>query len=447
MMKRTLLLALLAACLVGPQPAGGGSEPSLTSVPSTSSPITGGSATEGSAGDELDQLRRLQPEIVHAIETSAPAFVFLEGGSGFLISPDGLVLTNDHVVAYRSDVVAQIAGGKSLRAKVLGHLPGGDLALLKLSGASDLPHLELGDSDALEVGQPVVALGDPFLLAAMNPFLGRAPPDYKPSASFGIVSALHRRSEAYPDAIQTDLAVNRGNSGGPLLTLDGKVVGINGKIETRFENAVNTGVGYAVPSSLIKNFLEALKGAGGGTVYPGTIRGMEVVERSEGKPGLPVRNVAPGSTAGKAGIREGDWIVAVNGKPAFTRSRFQGLLNSHPAGEEFTLTLTRGSENLELKVRTEPEGSPFLAINMEDAPVKDGSPGGAVLRQVMPGGPGAQAGLKMNDVVVSFGGAKIASAKDLREAMASRLVGEEVEVEIIREGKPLALKVRMGGRP
>src|SRR4029453_12127126 len=111
----------------------------------------------------------------------------------------------------------------------------------------------------------------PFLLGSKNLFLDVAPPDYEPSASLGIVSALHRFSDSYTDAIQVDVAVNRGNSGGPLLTLDGKVVGINGKIETRFDTGVNTGVGYAIPVSQILRFLEPMKHAGGGIVRHGMV--------------------------------------------------------------------------------------------------------------------------------------------------------------------------------
>ena len=231
---------------------------------------TGAPAMEMPAGPVAD-LRELERQVMQVIEKTAPAFVFIEGCSGFLVSADGLILTNEHVVAGKQELTVQLVGGRQLQADVLGHDPGGDLALLKLRDSSGVPALELGDSDALRVGEPVIALGDPFLLGSSSIFLGAAPASYEPSASLGVVSALHRFSDTYFDAVQVDVAVNRGNSGGPLLNLAGKVVGINGKIETRFETGINTGVGYAIPANQIRRFFEPLKGAEGGRVNHGTI--------------------------------------------------------------------------------------------------------------------------------------------------------------------------------
>ena len=308
-----------------------------------------GTALGISGGDDLAQLRKLEKKILSTIESGKKGFVFLEGGSGFLISKDGYVLTNDHVVVGRKETVVQVTGGKIYRARVVGHDPAGDVALLKVDTPDELPFLVLGDSSEVKVGQHVVALGDPFLIGSMNLFFGRVPPDKEPSASLGIVSALHRYSDTYSDAIQVDTAVNRGNSGGPLLTLDGKVVGINGKIETRFAFGINSGVGYAVPSNQIKNFLDVLKKANGGRVRHGVISGLFVEQRAEGRAGLPVRDVEKGSSAEKAGFKKGDLIVAIEGNRPATRNRYKGIVNSFPEGTEIVVKVARGAEMLELK--------------------------------------------------------------------------------------------------
>jgi len=187
----------------------------------------------------------------------------------------------------------------------------------------------------------------------LNLFFGRVPPDHEPSASLGVVSAIHRYSDIYSDAIQVDVAVNRGNSGGPLLTLDGKAVGINGKIETRFAFGINTGVGYAIPSNQIKNFLDALKGAGGGLVRHGVLPGLGVAERAADKRGLEVIEVQKGTGAEKAGFQKGDLILSIEGYPIVTRNRIRGVLNTFPAEREITVKVARGSEIKDLKVKLE----------------------------------------------------------------------------------------------
>ena len=217
--------------------------------------------------EQVSALRALEKRIKSVVADCKPAFVFIKGdqgagyssGSGFCISPDGYVLTNDHVIAGARSVVAYMTGGRYFKTVVVGRDPGGDVALLKLEGKGKFPFVKLGDSQAVRPGQRVLALGDPFLTGSENVFVPGAPANFEPAVSMGIVSAVHRYSETYNDAIQVDLAVNRGNSGGPLITLDGKVVGINGKIETRFALGINTGVGYAVPSNQISRFMKHLR--------------------------------------------------------------------------------------------------------------------------------------------------------------------------------------------
>ena len=254
------------------------------------------------ASSQVAALRELETRIKTVVAACKPAFVFIKGnqgggyssGSGFCISPDGYVLTNDHVIAGARSVQAYMTGGRFFKTTVVGRDPGGDVALLKLQGGEKFPFLELGDSQGLRPGQRVLALGDPFLTGSESIFDPGAPANFEPAVSMGSVSAVHRYSETYNDAIQVDLAVNRGNSGGPLITLDGKAVGINGKIETRFALGINTGVGYAVPSNQIARFMKYLKSAEGGVILHGKIEGLIVGERADEKSGLPVTGVLQG---------------------------------------------------------------------------------------------------------------------------------------------------------
>lgn len=387
---------------------------------------------------DLERLRALEDRIIRTIESSKKAFVFINGGSGFLISPDGLVLTNDHVVVGRKETTVYLTGGENYRARVLGHDPAGDVALLQIEGAGELPFLELGDSSRLRVGQEVIALGDPFLLASMNLFFGRTPPDHEPSASLGIISALHRYSDTYADAIQVDVAVNRGNSGGPLLTLDGKAVGINGKIETRFAVGINSGVGYAVPSNQVKNFLEPLREAEGGQVSHGVIVGLRVEERAEGRAGLPVREVEAGSPAEEAGFRKGDLIVDIAGSPVFTRNRYRGVLHTFPVGRTIPVRVARDGGTTLLNVDIQPKRRPVLGVDMENGPE-----GGALVKEVPEGSPAEKAGLKKGDVILSLEGRLVPSVRVLNHLLGRLEVGQKVLLGVVREGKPLQIRLSL----
>ncbi|MCZ6792575.1 MAG: trypsin-like peptidase domain-containing protein [Planctomycetota bacterium] len=392
----------------------------------------------------LDQLRALEAAQVAALGKVKPAFVFIGGGSGFCISPDGYILTNHHVIqGERKPLRVVFSGGAMYVADVVGQDPRGDVALLKVKDGKDLPSVKLGDSSKLRVGQRVVALGDPFLLGSQEIFLPRVPPDFEPSASAGIISALHRYSDTYSDAIQVDLAVNRGNSGGPLLTLDGVVVGINGKIETRFALGINTGVGYAIPSNQIRRFLRPLKEAQGGTVRHGTIRGLEVAERVRDKKGLPVTRVAEGTPAERAGFRPGDLILTIAGLPVKTETRYLGILSTYPAGEEVPVRVVRGEEIVDIAAVLVASGSPYLGISTV---VPDGDVAGAEVTAVRRRSPARRAGLREGDVITSFDGDEVKSPTDLAGIIKTRQAGDLVVVKVVRGGKTIDVQLRIGSR-
>lgn len=298
------------------------------------------------AQERRDPLLELQKKVTAVIEKVRPAFVFIGGGSGVVISPDGYIVTNHHVAGEGKAWTVRLTGGKTYKADTLGFDVRGDITLLKIRDAKDLPYVELGDSDALAIGEHVIAMGNPFLLGNEN---------WEPTFTLGIVSAMHRFQGGYMDAVQTDAQINPGNSGGPLMTLEGKVIGINGRIAMRFQNRVNTGVGYAIPSNQIKYFLPELKK--GGRVQHGFIEGLQIVdsddprfERAEYGDGVLVTAVTQDSAADKAGFLPGDIIMEAEGFKTFNTLRFRGVVESRPVGATVQIKVRRKTEKGETSV-------------------------------------------------------------------------------------------------
>lgn len=301
-----------------------------------------GFATRARAG-EVDAAA-VEKEVQTLIAATRPAFVFIEGGSGAVITPDGLMLTNHHVIETKGkqgeakpeqklvfDV--RLGDGRSFVADMLGMDPQGDLALLKLRDASSLPYLPLGDSDALAVGELCLTIGNP---------LGLGRNDQTPTFTFGVVSGLHQYRGRYNDAIVIDAPINPGNSGGPLINMLGELVGINGLTQTRMGLKSNTGLGYAIPSNQIKLWIPHLKKAEGGIVYHARLNGLALAgDTEELLRYVQVRQVAEGSDAEKAGFQAGDVIVRFEGKPVFNNARFAGILSTFPAGTEVTVEVKR----------------------------------------------------------------------------------------------------------
>lgn len=473
---RTLLAACLITALVPAVPFRGALSPgkpgllyaqdvatsaettvSANAVSATPASEKRGRAGTGSLaprrGSELERLRELQTHLTRTIDRAMQSVVFIQGGSGFVISEDGYVLTNNHVVAQprgrRSreevrEVVVQFRRGRPLQGDVVGRDPGGDVALVKLRRPPGVPPLPLGDSDELRVGQPVVAIGDPFLVGSQEFFLRDAPPDYEPAASMGIISALHRYSEGYTDSIQVDAAVNPGNSGGPLLTLEGKVVGINGKIENPFGVGINAGVGYAIPINQVKRFLEQLKEADGGIVRHGTIPGLDVEARAKGKPGLRVRRVKSGSAAERYGFKPDDLILSVAGQDVRTENRYRGVLGTYPEGAEVLVRLERGDRSLEIEVALFESDDPWIGVELDNDQPADEK--GVRILQAFAGGPAARAGMRPADTIRRLGDGEVSSRDDLRRLLEGLKPGDAVTIGVLRDGRMVDVEVRLASR-
>lgn len=375
---------------------------------------------------ELEAALKAEEAFVKLAQRSLPAYVFIGGGSGVVISPDGYILSNHHVIEGSQKWQVRI-GTKFYQAEVVGSDPRGDIALLRAKNATNLAWVDFADSDRLVVGQQVVAVGNPFATADI---FG------EPSVSRGVVSAVHVFTGHYSDAIQTDAAVNPGNSGGPLLTMDGRLAGINGMIETRFNQKANTGIGLAVPASQIERFLPALKAAGGSNVYHGIIRGLVGSNEEEDRRmnGAEIKKVRPGSPAEKLGLQKGDHIVYVNQYRLLNYSRFLGVLGTYPAGAEVQLLVQRGAEIKKFNTVLEPFNPGSLGVTFRPPASLNDPP---VIDRVYPKLCGEQAGLKKGDTVVRFDGQMVVTFKDLLEVLAEQelVAGDTIKLMVLRRGK------------
>lgn len=268
-------------------------------------------------------------------------------GSGVLVSPEGHILTNFHVVGKATTIEVGLPGGEKYEAKRLGSDPLGDVSMIKIERDTPFPHAVLGNSDALEVGQWAAAMGNPWRSAVSN---------YEPTFTFGVISGLHRYNAQgqfiYGNSIQIDAQINPGNSGGPLFNRAGELVGINGKIHVR-RGRVNSGIGYAIPINQIKGYLEDLKE--GKTVEHGWIG---VNGKDPRKGGVEITEVTEEGPAEKAGLNVGDRILSCNGTVTHETTDLLNFLAPLTAGATITLKIERDGEEKTVEVTLEKRPQP-----------------------------------------------------------------------------------------
>ncbi len=372
-------------------------------------------------------------------------------GSGFIVSPDGLVLTNAHVVKGASEVVVKLTDRREFRAKVLGADPKTDVAVLKID-AKDLPTVRLGSTRDLQVGEWVLAIGSPF--------------GFENSVTAGVVSAKGRSlpDDSLVPFIQTDVAVNPGNSGGPLFNARGEVVGINSQIYSR--SGGYQGVSFSIPIELAAKIKDQI-------VATGKVRhaqlGVAVQEVNQAfaesfaldKPeGALVASVTKGSPADKAGLQPGDVIRQVDGQPIVASGDLPAWVGQAQPGQqaklsvwrqgkpvELTATLGDASDKTSKQARNEEAvGKGQLGLSLRPLEPEErrevGVTEGLVIEQAR--GPAAAAGVQPGDVLLAINGAPAKNIEQVRAAMAKATAGKSVALLIERDGNKIFVPVRLG---
>ena len=355
-------------------------------------------------------------------------------GSGVIVdAAKGLILTNFHVVEGADKISVTLLDNRQLTAEVIGKDEGSDIAVLRIP-AENLQQIELGDSDALEVGDFVVAIGNPF--------------GFSHTVTSGIVSALGRHGlnpEGYEDFIQTDASINPGNSGGALINLRGELIGINSAIISG--SGGNIGIGFAIPINMARAVMQQLVQYG--EVHRGQL-GVQILDvtpqiaEASGldlTEGALVSQVVPGSPAEKAGIETGDVIVAVNGVTVKSASELRNKIGLMPLEEPVNIELVREGEHKKLTAKLASkttEAPPVQAAEIhsglegaEFAEIpKDQGVEGVLVQNVDPDSPAAQRGLEPGHIILRVNRKPVTSVKELTEAAAG--------------AKSLLLRVRRG---
>jgi serine protease Do len=361
-------------------------------------------------------------------------------GSGFVMSEDGYIVTNNHVIENADKIKVKFASGKEFTAKVIGLDSKTDLALIKIEGASDLHPLKLGNSDSLKVGSWVVAVGSPFGL--------------EQTVTVGIVSAKGRviGSGPYDNFIQTDASINPGNSGGPLINMNGEVVGINTAIIPNGQ-----GIGFAIPVNMAKEITPQLQKNGH------VIRGWLGVSVQEVTPelaksfglkenkGALVAEVFKGTPAEKAGIEQGDIILGFNGKDVSDSKELPRMLASTPIGEKATIKLQRNGSTIERTVKVgemeeeqtelaEDTTHKSLGLTVQEITPEIAQElgleqdGGVVVSGVETGSPAYDAGIQTGDVIHSVNQKPVKDVADfVKKAKSAR--GQENILLLVQRGK------------
>jgi serine protease Do len=369
-------------------------------------------------------------------------------GSGFIVSGDGYILTNDHVVRGATEIVITLLDGRQYPARLVGSDPATDLAVMKVD-ATDLPEVPLGDSDDLMIGEWAIAIGNPF---------GYLLEDPNPSVTVGVISAVGRDVRSDPslggqqiwsNMIQTDAAINPGNSGGPLVNARGEAIGVNAFIFSAGTGG-SIGLGFAIPINRAKRVLSDI-------VQFGVIRhpwvGVHLadVQTEGGAPaaGPLVRRVDPDSPADRAAIRPGDRIVAVEGRPLRAAIQWAGIILDQPSDRPFRVTIRRGESEIEVRLMPRedplrqaeriptPFGATLVVVDETIASYLSLRYGfGLYLATLEMDAPLRRLGLTGGDVLLRLNDRRLDDAEDA-----------EALVEVLRSGQPFILTYEHEGAP
>jgi serine protease Do len=362
-------------------------------------------------------------------------------GSGFIIDKAGFVVTNNHVIEDADQIKVKLKDKREYDAKIVGRDPNTDLALLKIESGQNLPTIEMGDSDALKVGQWVVAIGSPFGL--------------EHTVTAGIVSAKGRviGSGPYDDFIQTDASINPGNSGGPLLNMKGEVVGINTAIV-----ANGSGIGFAIPINLAKDIIMALKNEGEvtrgwlGVAIQDLNGDMAEYYGIEDKKGVFVADVFEGDPADRAGIKAKDIILEVNGEKIKTSRQLTSMIARIPVDDHVKIKILRDGKEKTVKVkiakRTEDKltarSRPKEQAEEFGIRVSDLKPeilqqfnmdetSGVIVTHVESGSKGDDAGVRVGDIIKEINRQSVENTKDYQAILKQLSSGDPINLFIRRK--------------
>jgi serine protease Do len=387
------------------------------------------------------------PSVVHVTQIRNVAFqrgffsrierrdVETGAGSGVIVSDDGYILTNNHVIEDATSVKVHLNDGRELDGKIIGSDPGTDLGLVKVE-ATGLTPAKFGDSDGLQIGDWVLAVGSPF---------GR----FDNTFTAGIVSAKGRTnlagpSDGYQDFIQTDAAINPGNSGGPLVNLEGRVVGINSQIASR--TGGSEGLGFAIPSSIAEPVTQML--LKNGKVERGWL-GIAMMKETPAGPGTPagviVQGVIPGGPAATSGLRPGDVIVRYNNHTTESTNRLKTAIALTPPGTRAELDVLRDGGRVQIPVQivdatdgralapggqaVKPYG--FSVANIPSNLATQLGVSGVVVNSIDDSSPAARAGLQAGDIIVHLGGKDVSSV-DAFDQSIQQLRRQQLHMDIVR---------------
>ena len=364
-------------------------------------------------------------------------------GSGVIVSEDGLILTNNHVVGEADKIVVKLPDGREFDGELVGTDPGSDIALIRIDG-DDLPTVPLGDSDELQIGESVIAIGNPFGL--------------EQTITAGIVSAKGRSGVGvsdYEDFIQTDASINPGNSGGPLINLKGEVVGINTAIFSR--SGGNLGIGFAIPINMTKSIMESLIASGKvirgflGVVIQDVNQDLADALGVEVNAGVLIANVGPGTPAEDAGILRGDLIVSINGNPVHSSNALRNAVAAMKPGTVVPVIALRDGDEvgLEVIIGEKPDdmstafqkdqSQEFLGMGLEplspSAAKQFGYEGlaGLLVTSVDRNSPAGESGMRDGTLITEANRKPVQSLKAFQDAVAG-----------VGRGKNLLLLVRFG---
>jgi len=375
-------------------------------------------------------------------------------GSGVIMRDDGYIVTNNHVVDGADEIKVTLSNNSEYTGKVIGTDPDTDLAVVKIE-ASGLQAAKFGDSDKVEVGEWVLAVGSPFGL--------------QHTVTAGIVSAKGRANmglATFEDFIQTDAAINPGNSGGPLVNLEGELVGINTAISTR--TGSYNGIGFAIPSNMVKNVFESI--VANGNVKRGALGvGIEPLDKDaaeyygfKGTDGVLINQVYEGSAAAKAGLKVGDIVTEINGKPTADNQALLNMIARFQPGQQVTIKafrqgaekafdVTLGDRSVQFAGLTrngrpgnggghapEAESTGSLGLSVEELTpdiaqqLGAESQKGVVINQVEAGSAAADKGLRRGDIIAMVGPTKVTSVEEYTNALKQADLNKGVVLQVIR---------------